>query len=656
MMRLWRLTLAAWSMAALGNWTDASSAAEPEIVSVQKIWDAGEHNAFTDLIRWHDKWYCTFRESAAHVGGDGKLRVLESADGDTWRSAALISEKGIDLRDPKLSTTPDDRLMIVAGGSVYEGKTLTGRQPRVTFSKDGQEWTPPQRVLEEGDWLWRVTWNNGKAYGVSYTAAARSSPAAQEAAKTGKVESGPADWKLKLFESSDGVHYTLVTYLDVPGHPNETTLRFLPDGEMVALVRREGGNTFGWIGHARAPYKDWTWHETKHRIGGPNFLRLPDGTLWAACRSYPGGAKTVLARLTLDGDYEPKLTFPSGGDNSYAGLVWHDGLLWMSYYSSHEGKTSIYLAKIKIPLQTAAILKALEDAQLVAVGQPAAADERAALDDACRAAEALASAPPLDPSELQATAEAVKSTLATTRNRPLERALRLTLGKLAAASPPEAALDLAEWGFESMSVTHRANTPPEVFEAHVQALEMVPGAAEELMLGNLDVALNFPEADPNERQRLKEFVTLTAERMQTTELSTFLDALLLGEDDLFVKLEAPLEARLLRCYAHVKSRKAVNADAVVTWLEKHPGGPEDVEIAALEAISTLGATQPDAATRLAERLLAQQPAAAKIARRLIDGHVSKALLPQVKAALHRHLQQKPNAEIEESLRLLPGSP
>ncbi len=25
-------------------------------------------------------------------------------------------------------------------------------------------------------------------------------------------------------------------------------------------------------------------------------------------------------------------------------------LLWMSYYSSHEGKTSIYLAKIKVGL------------------------------------------------------------------------------------------------------------------------------------------------------------------------------------------------------------------------------------------------------------------------------------------------------------------
>jgi hypothetical protein len=119
---------------------------------------------------------------------------------------------------------------------------------------------------------------------------------------------------------------------------------------MIALVRREEGNRNGWIGRSKAPYKEWTWKETEHRFGGPNFIRLPDGSLWAAGRSYPGGAKTVLAKMTAAGGYEPVLTFPSGGDTSYPGLVWHDGLLWMSYYSSHEGKTSIYLAKIKLPL------------------------------------------------------------------------------------------------------------------------------------------------------------------------------------------------------------------------------------------------------------------------------------------------------------------
>ncbi len=60
--------------------------------------------------------------------------------------------------------------------------------------------------------------------------------------------------------------------------------------------------------------------------------------------------KTVLARMDRD-RYEPVLTLPSGGDTSYPGLVWHDDQLWMSYYSSHEGKTSIYLARIRIGRQ-----------------------------------------------------------------------------------------------------------------------------------------------------------------------------------------------------------------------------------------------------------------------------------------------------------------
>ena len=137
-------------------------AASPTIVSVTRIWDGGAHNAFTDLIRWRDRWYCTFREGDAHVGGDGRIRVLVSTDGEQWTSAVLVGEAGIDLRDPKLSITPDDRLMIVAGGSVYEGKRSLGRQPRVMFSRDGTTWSDPQRVLEEGDWLWRVTWHDGR--------------------------------------------------------------------------------------------------------------------------------------------------------------------------------------------------------------------------------------------------------------------------------------------------------------------------------------------------------------------------------------------------------------------------------------------------------------------------------------------------------------
>jgi hypothetical protein len=148
-----------------------------------------------------------------------------------------------------------------------------------------------------------------------------------------------------------------VAPLDVTGRPNETTLRFLPNGDMVAMVRREGGNQKGLFGVASPPYQKWSWQETSHRFGGPDFIRSLDGTSWIVCtRDHttppPGASKgvtTVVARLAENGRLVPLATLPSGGDCSYAGLAWHEEQLWVSYYSSHEGKSAIYLAKLKMP-------------------------------------------------------------------------------------------------------------------------------------------------------------------------------------------------------------------------------------------------------------------------------------------------------------------
>lgn len=311
-----------------------SPAAKLELQSNTKIWDKGNHNAFTDLIRYKGRFYCTFRESEAHVGGNGKLRVLESKDGSKWESAALIEETGIDLRDPKLSITGDGRLMMVAGGSIYEGtRVLKGKQPRVLFSKDGKQWTPPQKVLTDGEWLWRVTWFKGHAYGVSYN----SSPA------------NKVNWIVTLFDSADGISWNKLTTLDVPGHPNESTLRFLKNGNAMLLMRRDGPENKARIGVSKPPYTNWQWTSANHSIGGPNFIILKDGRRIAAGRDSRQVPKysTAVGFLTEDG-YTPELTLPSSGDTSYPGMVWYKGMLWMSYYSSHEGKTSIYLAKIKL--------------------------------------------------------------------------------------------------------------------------------------------------------------------------------------------------------------------------------------------------------------------------------------------------------------------
>jgi hypothetical protein len=316
--------------------TTSVDAATLKLLSVKKISDAAPHSAFTDLIRFNNQWFCTFRESQAHVGGNGKIRVLTSTDGDDWKSAALLEEDGIDLRDPKLSITPDNRLMLTIGGSVYKEKKLVERQPRVSFSKDGSTWSAPQRVLEKSHWLWRVTWHKGKAYGMDYHSS-----------------KGNPESVLTLVESTDGINFKPLQDFEIPSNPNESTARFATNDDCIILARREGTpkdrkDNHAWIGTAHAPYNKWSWHDAGMSVGGPNFIILPNGEMIASGRMNPGKqAKTFVGHMTKT-SVTPDLVLPSGGDCSYPGMVWHDNKLWVSYYSSHEGKTSIYLAKIAL--------------------------------------------------------------------------------------------------------------------------------------------------------------------------------------------------------------------------------------------------------------------------------------------------------------------
>ena len=64
----------------------APPSSAPALVSVARIWDAGAHNGFTDLIRWRNRWYCTFREGDAHVGGDTSYAGMVWHEGLLWVS------------------------------------------------------------------------------------------------------------------------------------------------------------------------------------------------------------------------------------------------------------------------------------------------------------------------------------------------------------------------------------------------------------------------------------------------------------------------------------------------------------------------------------------------------------------------------------------
>jgi hypothetical protein len=304
-----------------------------KLLETRKIWDKAPHNAFTDLVRHRARWWCGFREGKAHVSAEGSLRVITSLDGVQWESAALLTSDREDLRDAKLTIAADGRFLLYGAGLDQRKKPRVLRS-YVWTSEDGRQWGAGRAIGAVNDWLWRVTRHGEAYYGIGYGCR--------------EIWQGGNQNSIRLYKSADGVTFNaLVDSLRSGDYSNESTIVFRPDGTALCLLRRDPDS--GLLGASMPPYREWKWLDIGCRIGGPHMLFLPDGRLLAAVRLYDGKTRTSLCRIDpRTGKLTEALTLPSGGDTSYAGLVLHDGLLWVSYYSSHEGKAAIYLARIKI--------------------------------------------------------------------------------------------------------------------------------------------------------------------------------------------------------------------------------------------------------------------------------------------------------------------
>ena len=299
-----------------------------ELLSCDKIWDKAPHNAFTDIIRFKGRWFLIFREAGGHVSYDGTFRILTLNNGGNWESASQIALEKVDLRDAKYSVSPGRQLMITGGG-----RSGTSFQSYTWFSDDGIHWSRPFEIGDTNFWLWRTTWHHKNAYNFGY--------------------SSNRNDTLKLYSSRDGKTFKLIlNETGVKSYPNETSIVFKKD-TAFCLLRRDGTINSGLVGVALPPYNSWSWKDLGIKIGGPYMMVLPNGKLLAAVRLY-GNDKGLQTRTSLclvdppSGKLTEVLSLPSGGDTSYAGMVLFKNVLWISYYSSHEGKTSIYLAKVKI--------------------------------------------------------------------------------------------------------------------------------------------------------------------------------------------------------------------------------------------------------------------------------------------------------------------
>jgi len=300
-------------------------------VEVSMVWDSAPHNGFTDLVQFGEEFFLAFREGTAHDSLDGRVRVLVSLDGGTWESAALLVAPDADLRDPKFSITPQGMLMLNAAASRRD--VLPSQYQSVYWlSSNGRTWSGPVPFGHLNDWLWRVAWKDSIGYSVGY----RTITPYQTTLYSGSPEEG--------VDSSP-----VISPLVSGSYVNETVLVVRPNTDLLALTRRDPvapyTTSVALLGNAVAPYTSWEWIETDCRLGGPDMLELPHGRIAVGARVYTPITHTGLLWLNAQqGTLTEFLELPSGGDTGYPGIIVHGDELWVSYYSSHEGKASIYLA------------------------------------------------------------------------------------------------------------------------------------------------------------------------------------------------------------------------------------------------------------------------------------------------------------------------
>lgn len=332
------------------------SAAEPPTVTVtniRRVFHNGEHNAFTDLVRFKGQLYLTFRScpDGHMVNPTASVIIMRSGDdGATWEQVDRFSVKERDTRDPHFLVFKD-RLFVYTG-TWWSGTTTLPRDQYdmnkmlgfAVFSDNGTKWSEPT-MLEGtfGLYIWRAATFGGKAY-----LCGRRKPGYD----IGPKGEGSRIQSLML-ESDDGLIWKKRAYFNET-NGDETAFLFEKDGSVLAIGRNGSGKE-AFLIRSKPPYSDWNRQRFDRAIGGPLVERWGEHILVGGRHTTKEkGAKTSLCWLVGD-QVQEFAELPSGGDNSYPGFVELSptkGLI--SWYSSHEkddaGKTitAIYMAELHI--------------------------------------------------------------------------------------------------------------------------------------------------------------------------------------------------------------------------------------------------------------------------------------------------------------------
>ncbi|MEQ1830279.1 MAG: hypothetical protein ABL921_30255 [Pirellula sp.] len=339
------------ALANLGRTMGADDFPKVDVTNIRRVFHNGEHNAFTDLVRFRNRYYLTFRScpDGHMVHPTSTIIVLASDDLKEWKQVHRFGVAKRDTRDPHFLVFRD-RLFVYTGTWYSGDKTL----PRddydlnmhlgyAAWSADGEQWNGP--VMLEGTfghYIWRASTFGDKAYlcgrrKVQFQVLPRS--------ERREVES-------VMLESDDGLIWRKRSLFQATGG-DETASQFLKDGSLLAIGRR--GNNPAQVIRSRPPFDVWERRDLDRYIGGP-LLASWNGKWVVGGRKSIGeaGPKTSMYWLRDDTLHE-FAELPSAGDNSYPGfLELGPERAVMSWYSTHEkdeaGKqiTAIYLADLAI--------------------------------------------------------------------------------------------------------------------------------------------------------------------------------------------------------------------------------------------------------------------------------------------------------------------
>jgi len=313
---------------------------------VRKIYEDGMHCAFTGMAKWKDQYYVSFRRGEQHDDVPyGDAYVIRSQNLEDWEICAKITS-GQDERDPSL-VAAGDRLFLYLGSAHTETEFIDGQLTKVegkgwlqtcaSYTEDGDMWHAPVPVYKRDHFLWH-----------SY----RFEDAFYSACKCGE-----------FLRSDDGLNWKQISHFP-EGVNGETALARLDDGRIIAAIRHRGATHKTSFLEAPPPYKNWSHWYVRHKMSGPELAVIGNRIIGAGRSHDPAdetGRKTVTSVYEIDivnKRTTPLLDLPSGGDNSYPGMVVEDAnTLLVCYYSQHEyleregfrhhrKPASIYLARL----------------------------------------------------------------------------------------------------------------------------------------------------------------------------------------------------------------------------------------------------------------------------------------------------------------------